>query len=65
MAGLALSGTIQSCLTGAFHDSRHRDSSIFALLVTASNVTLLGLGSAFWGLLFGSLVGLLLERDKT
>jgi benzoate membrane transport protein len=65
MAGLALSGTIQSCLTGAFNDSRHRDSSVFALLVTASNVTLLGLGSAFWGLLFGSLVGLLLERDKT
>ena len=65
MAGLALSGTIQSCLTGAFSDSRHRDSSIFALLVTASGVTLLGLGSAFWGLLFGSLVGLLLESDKT
>ncbi len=65
MAGLALSGTIQSCLTGAFNDSRHRDSSVFALLVTASGVTLLGLGSAFWGLLFGSMVGLLIERDKT
>ena len=65
MAGLALSGTIQGCLTGAFSDSRHRDSSIFALLVTASGVTLLGLGSAFWGLLFGSLVGLLLERQPS
>jgi benzoate membrane transport protein len=64
MAGLALLGTIQNCLVGALQDPHKRDSSSFALLVTASGAEFLGLGSAFWGLLAGSLVSLLLEREK-
>ncbi len=62
MAGLALSGTIASCLEGAFAGSNRRDSSIFALLITASGAEFLGLGSAFWGLLVGALVAASLER---
>ena len=61
MAGLALSGTIASCLEGAFGAGKRRDSSIFALLITASGAEFLGLGSAFWGLLVGALVAALLE----
>jgi benzoate membrane transport protein len=61
MAGLALSGTIASCLEGAFSSNR-RDSSIFALLITASGAEFLGLGSAFWGLLVGAVVAALLEK---
>jgi benzoate membrane transport protein len=64
MAGLALSGTIAGCLEGAFKDPKTRDSSIFALLVTASGAEFLGLGSAFWGLVAGALLGATLERKQ-
>ncbi len=64
MAGLALSGTILSCLSGAFSDTKTRDSSLFALLVTASDAAFLGLGSAFWGLVAGALVHFVLERGS-
>lgn len=64
MAGLALSGTIAGCLEGAFKTSTSRDSSLFALLVTASGAEFLGLGSAFWGLVAGAAVSALLERRK-
>jgi benzoate membrane transport protein len=63
MAGLALSGTIAGCLEGAFKDSKTRDSSGFALLITASGAEFLGLGSAFWGLVLGAVVAALLERQ--
>ena len=63
MAGLALAGTIQNCLVGAFADERTRTSGLFALLVTASEASFLGLGSAFWGLLAGAFVHVLLERE--
>jgi benzoate membrane transport protein len=64
MAGLALSGTIASCLEGAFKESNRRDSSAFALLITASGAEFIGLGSAFWGLFIGAIVAALLERQK-
>jgi benzoate membrane transport protein len=64
MAGLALSGTIMGCLSGAFQDPKFRDSSLFALLVTASGAEFLGLGSAFWGLVAGATVSATLERKK-
>ena len=62
LAGLALSGTIMNCLTGSFAEPRHRDSALWALLVTASNVQFFGIGSAFWGFVAGVAVSLLLER---
>ncbi len=64
MAGLALSGTIASCLEGAFKESNRRDSSIFALLITASGAEFLGLGSAFWGLVIGAFVAGMLEKRE-
>jgi benzoate membrane transport protein len=65
MAGLALSGTILNCLVGAFQEPRVRDSSLFALLVTASGTDFLGLGSAFWGLAVGAVIGALLEKGRS
>ena len=65
MAGRALSSTILNCLVGAFQDKHVRDSSLFALLVTASGAEFLGLGSAFWGLVAGAVVSALLERRAT
>ncbi|MDX2004083.1 MAG: benzoate/H(+) symporter BenE family transporter [Meiothermus sp.] len=62
MAGLALSGTIQNCLVGAFGDARYREAALFTLLLTASEVTFLGVGSAFWGLVAGVILGLIADR---
>jgi benzoate membrane transport protein len=56
MAGFALMGTIQGCLVGAFSETKDREAAIFALLLTASDVQLLGIGSAFWGLVAGFIV---------
>ena len=53
IAGIALFGTIGNSLAGALQDVRERDAALITLLVTASGLTLNGIGSAFWGLLFG------------
>jgi benzoate membrane transport protein len=64
IAGLALSGTILHCLSGSFREPQHRDSALWALLVTAADVQFFGIGSAFWGLAAGLLVAALLERKQ-
>ncbi|TFH85426.1 benzoate transporter BenE [Billgrantia azerbaijanica] len=53
LAGLALLGTIGNGLAGAVADPRQRDAAVVTFLCTASGVTLLGIGAAFWGLLAG------------
>lgn len=56
LAGLALLGTLATSLQRALEDSAHRDSALIAFLLTASGISLLGVGSAFWGLAAGLLV---------
>jgi len=56
LAGLALLGTLATSLQRALEDSTHRDSALIAFLLTASGISLLGVGSAFWGLVAGMLV---------
>jgi len=56
IAGLALLSTIASGLHTALADSHDRDAALVTFLTTASGMTLLGLGSAFWGLVFGLLL---------
>ena len=53
LAGLALLGTISGSLYQALHHEAERDAAIITFLVTASGLTLLGIGSAFWGLIAG------------
>ena len=53
IAGIALFSTIGNSLAGALHEEPERDAALIAFLVTASGLTLWGIGSAFWGLLFG------------
>ncbi len=55
IAGLALLGTIANGLAQALHDEKHRDAAIITFLVTLSGVSLAGIGSAFWGVVAGSL----------
>lgn len=55
IAGMALLGTIGNSLAGALADEGERDAALVTFLVTASGMVLWGIGSAFWGLLFGLL----------
>ncbi|WP_312226716.1 benzoate/H(+) symporter BenE family transporter [Pseudescherichia sp.] len=53
LAGLALLGTIGGSLHQALVNERERDAAVVTFLITASGLTLWGIGSAFWGLLVG------------
>lgn len=56
LAGLALLPTLGSALLMALQDDREREAALVTLLVTTANVSLFGIGGAFWGLVFGYLV---------
>jgi benzoate membrane transport protein len=53
IAGLALLGTIGNALTLALHNESSREAALITFLVTASGVTLAGIGAPFWGLVAG------------
>lgn len=53
LAGLALLSTLSGSLYQALSHDAERDAAIVTFLVTASGVTLWGIGSAFWGLMAG------------
>ncbi|MNZ22936.1 Inner membrane protein YdcO [compost metagenome] len=55
LAGLALLGTMGGSLSQALQHESERDAALVTFLVTASGVTLLGIGSAFWGLIAGGI----------
>ena len=55
LAGLALLGTISGSLYQALHNEAERDAAIVTFLVTASGLTVFGVGSAFWGLIVGGI----------
>jgi len=54
IAGLALLGTIGSGLSTALRDEPHREAALITFLVTLSGVVIAGVGSAFWGVVAGS-----------
>ena len=62
VAGLALVNTIGGGLAAAVRDETEREPALLTFLVTASGLSLLGVGSAFWGLVAGVLARLLLRR---
>ena len=62
VAGLALLGAMVTSLTGALEDPRQRITAIGTFLVTASGVAVVGIGSAFWGLVVGGVLMLWLGR---
>jgi benzoate membrane transport protein len=53
IAGLALFATIGNGLAAAVGDANQREPALVTFLVTASGLTLVGVGSAFWGLVAG------------
>lgn len=62
LAGIAVLSTLQSNLIQAWQDEATREASLLTLLASASGMNLLGIGSAFWGLLLGSAVYALNRR---
>lgn len=61
VAGLALLGSIGGGLVTALRDEKEREAALVTFLVSASGLTLAGVGSAFWGLVAG-VVALLVTR---
>ena len=55
IAGIALLSTIGNGLASALRDERHREAALITFLVTLSGITLMDIGSAFWGVVAGSL----------
>jgi benzoate membrane transport protein len=64
VAGLALLGTIATGLATALKEDGHRDAAVITFLVTLSGVSLAGIGSAFWGVLAGTMA-LLVQQSRT
>jgi benzoate membrane transport protein len=62
VAGVALFGALAGGLTGAVAEEKDREAALITFLATASGITLFGIGSAFWGLLFGVLAHVILTR---
>lgn len=62
LAGLALIGAITTGMIGVVQDDKHRDASVITFLVTASGMSFLGLGAAFWGLVIGGVAYLVLHK---
>jgi benzoate membrane transport protein len=67
IAGLALLGTIGNSLKTALENETQREPALITLLVSASGISLFGIGAAFWGLLAGifSLVVLQLFKGRS
>lgn len=56
IAGLALVTTIANSLTVALASDENREPALLTFLITVSGINLIGIGSAFWGLLIGMLL---------
>jgi benzoate membrane transport protein len=61
LGGLALLGALTGGLTAAMAEERTREGAVATFVVTASGVSFLGVGAAFWGLVGGGAVHLLLS----
>lgn len=64
IAGIALLGTIANSLVTALQAESSREPALIAFLVTASGLSLMGIGSAFWGLVAGAIAMLVLKLKR-
>jgi len=65
LAGLALFPTIANALSAAVAEPGQRDAALVTFIVSASGMSLFGLGAAFWSLLLGMAAhGLLQHRRR-
>jgi benzoate membrane transport protein len=64
IAGIALLGTIGMSLKNSLEDDTQREPAVITLLVSASGISLFGIGAAFWGLVAGILSLFILNSYK-
>lgn len=64
VAGLAVMGALITSIVTSLDDPSHRMAAIITFLVVASGIVIVGIGSAFWGLLVGGIVMLWLRRRE-
>jgi benzoate membrane transport protein len=64
VAGLALLSSLASAAGHALADEESRLPAILTFVTTASGVTILGIGAAFWGLIAGIALMLILRRSR-
>ncbi|MGV3740458.1 MAG: benzoate/H(+) symporter BenE family transporter [Gammaproteobacteria bacterium] len=64
IAGLAVFSTIGSSINTALSTEQHREAAVITILVSASGLSLFGIGAAFWGLIAGIFSTLLLNWNK-
>ena len=62
VAGLALMNTISNGLVAALKQDDQREAALITFLVTLSGISLLNIGSAFWGIVAGSISLAILHR---
>jgi benzoate membrane transport protein len=65
IAGLALLGTIGGGLHVALKDEDHREAALITFLVTLSGVVIAGIGSAFWGVVAGTIAWLVQQYGRS
>ncbi|KXO91464.1 benzoate/H(+) symporter BenE family transporter [Tsukamurella tyrosinosolvens] len=63
VAGVALVGAFAAACAGAMADESARVPAAVTFIVAASGTTVAGVGSAFWALVVGIVVSLLLRQD--
>nr|WP_298058092.1 benzoate/H(+) symporter BenE family transporter [uncultured Halomonas sp.] len=61
IAGLALMRVITSSMSIAFAGKKHEIGALFAFLIAASGIQILGVGATFWALVLGVVVSAIFE----
>jgi benzoate membrane transport protein len=64
VAALALLGTLGNALSQSLVEPADREAAVVTVVATASGLSLLGIGSAFWGLAIGLTVRFVLRRAR-
>ncbi len=63
IAGLALLRVLSSAFAVAFAQGKHAMGALFAFLIAASGIEILGIGASFWALVIGILLSLIFETS--
>jgi benzoate membrane transport protein len=64
LAGLALLSTIANSLYTAVSDDASREAAVITFVVTASGISLFGIGAAFWGLVAGGVANFVFTKKQ-
>ena len=64
LAGLALLTTLGNSMAQALESAKDREAALITFLVTSSGMVFFGIGSAFWGLVAGIVVQMILQAKK-